>query len=325
MQTTVVGNYPKIPNRPRPARLRNAINKRDRGDLSNDELAAVEDEVTTEVIEEQIEAGVDVVTDGQARWDDDQTYVARRMAGVEIGGLQRYLDTNTYYRQPEITGAIKFKEPVLAPAWRFAQERSSQPVKAIVPGPYTLAALTADKHDGSREKLALAFAEALRGEVHALTDAGCKHIQVNDPVIVFNKDDYGTFDKAIVRLLSGVTGAETGVYTWFGDCAGILPQMQELPCDVIGLDFEAGPENWEALKSTTFQKKLGAGIVDARNTRLESAEEVTESIKRLSDAVPTERLYVNPSCGLEYLPREVAFEKLKLMVEGARRAEGVAA
>jgi len=173
--------------------------------------------------------------------------------------------------------------------------------------------------------VALAFAEALRGEVDALVEAGCKQIQVNDPVIVFNKDDYGAFHKAITKLLDGVSGAETGVYTWFGDCAGILPQMQELPCDVIGLDFEAGPGNWEALKSVTFEKKLGAGIVDARNTRLESAAEVAEAVKRLSDAVAPERLYVNPSCGLEYLPRETALEKLKVMVEGARQAEGVAA
>jgi 5-methyltetrahydropteroyltriglutamate--homocysteine methyltransferase len=251
--------------------------------------------------------------------------VARRLAGVEIGGLQRYLDTNTYYRQPEITGAIKFKKPALAPAWQFAQARSSRPVKAIVPGPYTLAALSADKHYGDREKLALALAEALRGEIEALAEAGCKHIQVNDPVIVFNKDDYGTFHKAIAKLLDGVSGAETGVYTWFGDCAGILAQMQELPCDVIGLDFEAGPGNWEAIEEVKFAKKLGAGIVDARNTRLETAAEVADAVRRLSGAVPPERIYVNPSCGLEYLPRETAFEKLKVLVEGARQAEGVAA
>src|SRR5574341_1077238 len=66
MQTTVVGNYPKIPNRPRPARLRVAINKRDRGEISNEDLSRVEAEVTVEVIGEQIEAGVDIVTDGLA-------------------------------------------------------------------------------------------------------------------------------------------------------------------------------------------------------------------------------------------------------------------
>jgi 5-methyltetrahydropteroyltriglutamate--homocysteine methyltransferase len=77
------------------------------------------------------------------------------------------------------------------------------------------------------------------------------------------------------------------------------------------------------MKHARFEKKLGLGIVDARNTRLESAEQISEAIKRVSELVPSDRLYVNPSCGLEYLPRETAFEKLKAMVEGVRRAEGV--
>jgi 5-methyltetrahydropteroyltriglutamate--homocysteine methyltransferase len=325
MQTTVVGNYPKIPNKPRPARLRNAINRRDRGEITDAELEAVRVEVTVDVIGEQIEAGIDVITDGQVRWDDDQTYVAGRMKGVEIGGLQRYLDTNTYYRQPEITGDIKFDKPVLAGDWKFAQSKSSRPVKAIVPGPYTLAALSLDKHYKSRAKLALAFAEALRGEVDALVEAGCKHVQVNDPVIVFNKDDYAIFADAITRLLGGVKGAETGVYTWFSDCAGILGAMQELPVDVIGLDFVWGKANWDALKGLKFEKKLGFGIVDGRNTRLEPARDIAEAIKRVSDHVPSERLYVNPSCGLEYVPRETAFDKLKVLAEGARLGEGVPA
>ncbi len=324
MQTTVVGNYPKIPNRPRPARLRLAINRRDRGDITSEELVAVYDEVTAEVIQEQIEAGVDIVTDGQVRWDDDQTYVTRRLQGVEIGGLQRYLDTNTYYRQPEIVGEVRWQAPALAADFTFAQGRSARPVKAILPGPYTLAALSLDKHYGSRQKLAMALAEQLRHEVDALVQAGCRHIQVNDPVIVFNKEDIGLFVQATRRLLQDVP-VETGVYTWFGDCGGILGQMLELPVDVIGLDFVWGRENWTAIKGVRFEKKLGFGIVDARNTRLETAAQVAEAVRRISGIVPPERLYVNPSCGLEYLPREVAFEKLKAMVEGARRAEGVPA
>ena len=103
MQTTVVGAYPKIPNRPKPARLRVGINKRDRGEITDEDLARVADEVTIEAIAEQIEAGVDVVTDGQIRWDDDQTYLTRKMSGVEIGGLQRYLadrNPNTDHEQP---------------------------------------------------------------------------------------------------------------------------------------------------------------------------------------------------------------------------------
>jgi 5-methyltetrahydropteroyltriglutamate--homocysteine methyltransferase len=325
MQTTVVGNYPKIPNRPRPGRYRNAINKRDRGEITNEDLARVGDEVTAEVIQEQIDAGVDIITDGQVRWDDDQTYVARNFKGVKIGGLQRYLDTNTYYRETEITGDVAFEKPTLSPDWEFAQRNSSRPVKAIVPGPYTLAAHSLDRHYNDRGKLALAFAEALRGEIDALLASGCKNIQVNDPVIVFNKGEYPLFKAAITRLLDGVNGAETGLYTWFSDCSGILGQMQELPVDVLGLDLVWGKKNWEELSAAGFQKKLGAGIVDGRGTRLESPTEVAETIERLTAIVPPERLIVNPSCGLEYLPRETAFEKLKVMVEGARQEEGVPA
>jgi len=324
METTVVGNYPKIPNRPRPARLRVAINKRDRGEITNEDLARVEDEVTVEVIGEQIEAGLDIITDGQVRWDDDQTYVARRLKGVQIGSLERYLDTNTYYRQPEITGAVSWQSPILARDYQFAAANSSKPVKAIVTGPYTLAALSLDKHYNSREKLTMALAEALRNEIQALVEAGARHIQVNDPVILRNKDDAQIVAKALTLMLDGIT-AETGVYTWFGDASGILPALLETPADVIGLDFVAGPANWDAVEAVSFTKKLGFGIVDGRNTRLDPPENVAGAIKRVSDIVSQDRLYVNPSCGLEYVPRETAFDKLRQMVEGARRAEGVPA
>ena len=79
MIITVVGNYPKIPNRPRPARLRNAIARLDRGEITREELAKVEDEVTIEVLKEQADAGIELVTDGQIRWEDEQTYLAGKL------------------------------------------------------------------------------------------------------------------------------------------------------------------------------------------------------------------------------------------------------
>jgi|FLYL01.1.fsa_nt_gi 5-methyltetrahydropteroyltriglutamate--homocysteine methyltransferase len=325
MQTTVVGNYPKIPNRPRPARLRNAINRRDRGEITNEELERVYDEVTIEVIQEQVEAGVDIITDGQVRWDDDQTYIARRLRGVEIGSLERYLDTNTYYRQPEIVGPVSWTEPILVRDFLFAREHSPRPVKAIITGPYTLAALSLDKHYNSRDKLAMALAAELRNEVQALVQAGAEYIQVNDPMAVINKDDAPLAARALSLLLDGVA-AETGVYTWFGDADGVLPALLDTPADVIGLDFVSrGGRNWEVLRATRFDKKLGLGVVDGRNTRLETPQQVAEAIKRAAELAPLERIYVNPSCGLEYVPRETAFEKLRNMVEGARLLAGASA
>ncbi len=323
MRTTAVGFYPKIPNRPRPARLRQAIARRDRGEITAEDLARIEDEVTTEVIADQLEAGLDLITDGQIRWDDEQTYIAQRLDVFEITGLIRYFDTNTYYRQPNVTGAVRWRQPILVRDYQFAAGESARPVKALITGPYTLAALSTDSHYGDRRRLVLELAEALQQEVKALTAAGAPVIQVNEPAILRHKEDVPLLQEAITRMLDGIE-AETALYTWFADADGILPQLLELPVDVIGLDFVWGPANWEALKGTSFTKRLGFGIIDARNTKMESAEEIAEQIKRISELVPPDRLDVNPSCGLEYLPREVAFEKLKRMVEGVRRAEAVA-
>jgi 5-methyltetrahydropteroyltriglutamate--homocysteine methyltransferase len=324
MKTTVVGNYPKIPNRPRPARLRRAIAQLDRGEITRDDLARVADEVTIEAIQEQVDAGIDLITDGQIRWEDDQTYIMRALKGVEIGGLIRYFDTNTYYRQPEVVAPVAWQGPILVRDYEFAVEHSAKPVKPVLTGPYTLAALSLDKHYGGVRKLALALADELRSEVRALAEAGASLIQISEPAIVLRKDDVDILCEALARLLDGID-AEIALYTWFGDLNGILPRLLDLPVDTIGLDFARGPDNWEALKGVRFDKKLGLGIVDARNTKLETLDQIDDAIRRVSEFVPPERLYVNPTAGLEYLPREAAFEKLKRMVEGARKAQGVTA
>jgi 5-methyltetrahydropteroyltriglutamate--homocysteine methyltransferase len=324
MLTTVVGSYPKIPNRPRPARLRAAIARFERGEIGQDELRQVEDEVTIEVIQEQVEAGIDIVSDGQIRWEDDQTYFARQMGGFTIDGLIRYFDTNTYYRQPIVTGAVQWREPIAVEDYRFAAAHSPRPVKALVTGPYTLAALSANEHYGSFGELVLALARELRQEVLALEKAGAPIIQVNEPAILKQKEDFPLFRQALERMMEGVT-VEAHLYTWFGDIEGLFPEILELPLSAIGLDFVMGPANYDIIRRAPFTKKLGLGIVDARNTKLETVEEIVDSIRRVSDVLPLEDSYVNPSCSLEYLPRETAQAKLARMVEGVRRAQEVLA
>jgi len=324
MLTTVVGNYPKIPDRPRPPTLRSAIARFDRGEIAADELRRVEDEVTVEVIQEQAEAGVDIITDGQIRWEDDQTYLARRMEGFSINGLIRYFDTNTYYRQPVVEGPVRWGEPVVAGDYEFAAVQSPVPVKALVTGPYTLAALSANHHYSSLRELVLALAAELRNEVLALDRAGAPIIQVNEPAILQQKEDFPLFRQALETMMDGVR-TEAHLYTWFGDVDGLYPQILELPFAAIGLDFVKGPANWGVIARQPFTKKLGLGIIDARNTRLESVDEIVSAVGRANAMLSGEMIYVNPSCGLEYVPREVAQAKLGRMVQGVRRAQEVLA
>ena len=324
MLTTVVGSYPKIPDRPHPPKLRSAIARFDRGDMAADEMRRVEDEVTVEVIQEQAEAGVDIITDGQIRWEDDQTYFARRMEGFSIDGLIRYFDTNMYYRQPVVEGPVRWRESAVAADYEFAKIQSPAPVKALVTGPYTLAALSADQHYGSLRDLTLALAVELRNEVLALEKAGAPIIQINEPAILQQKQDFPLFRQALEMMMDGVR-TEAHLYTWFGDIDGLYPQILELPFAAIGLDFVRGPANWDVIARQPFTKKLGLGIIDARNTRLESVDEIVSAVRRASALVAADMTYVNPSCGLEYVPREVAQAKLARMVQGVRQAQEVPA
>jgi 5-methyltetrahydropteroyltriglutamate--homocysteine methyltransferase len=324
MIATVVGSYPKIPNLPRPARLRNAINRHDRGQLSEEELREVLDEVTFEALQEQADAGLDLVTDGQIRWDDEQTYLTAKLDGVSINGLIRWFDSNMYYRQPIVESTVAWREPITVNDYAFAVEHSNKPVKAVLTGPYTLARLAVDQYYRSTERVASAFAEALNQEAKALEQAGATLIQFNEPAILNHKDDYGTFVNTCRHVVDGLS-AETALYMYFGDVDGIYPQILDLPFDLIGLDFCMGAHNEQVLGRSPFTKKLGLGIVDARNTRLESTEQITERIRALSHGVSPDNIHVSPSAGLEFLPREVAQEKLRRLSQAVREAEAVPA
>jgi 5-methyltetrahydropteroyltriglutamate--homocysteine methyltransferase len=317
--TTVVGNYPKIPDLPSPGKWRSAVEKRQKGQITEADLHRIEDEVTVEVIREQLDAGVDLITDGQIRWDDGQTHFARRLRGFTINGLQRYFDTNIYFREPVAEGEVAWAEPITVAEFEFARQHSPRPVKAVVTGPFTLARLSRTTHYKSPREFTLAVARALNAELRALQAAGAETIQVDEPALCQHKADFPLFADAMRVLTEGIT-AKKILATYFGDVGGVYPQILELLFDAIGLDFVAGYRNWEILKRAPFTKGLMFGILDARNTRLETVDELQTAIRRISAVVPPDRLMVAPSAGLEFLPHGVARRKLQRLVEGTRAA-----
>ena len=322
MIATAVGNYPKTPAPPGEPKLRRAIAKFERGEIDRGELERVEGEVTKDVLAEQVKAGLDLLTDGQIRWEDGQTYFARKLSGFSIDGLIRYFDTNTYYRQPVVKGKVKWKGPIGLKDYRFAQKEGERPVKPVITGPYTLARLSQNRGYHSFEELVMDLASALNQEALSLQEADPPWIQFDEPAILKHKDDFPLFERAMEILTSGLR-VKTSLYTWFGDIERLSPRFFQLPFDLFGLDLVRGQRSLKLIDEVPKGKGLGLGIVDARNTKLESERELVELIKRVSQIVPPERLHINPSCGLEYLPRERTYQKLVLMAQAVRQAEEV--
>ena len=322
MQTTVVGNYPKIGPGARAPSLRSAIQRRQLGRITDEELRAVGDEVTREVLANQAEAGVDVVTDGHIRWDDPYTSFASEIDGFTLNGLKRYFDSNTYFRQPSAERKLAWPGPISVADYRFAAENSAKPVKAVVPGPYTLAKQSSWPHYASLREVVMDLAAILNQEARALFEAGASLVQFDEPAILRNKRDLPMFKEAMANLVDGVE-SKTALYAYFGDIAGVAADFLALPFDIIGLDFVMGAGNFDLLGGFPEGKELGLGIVDARNTKLETADEIVGHIRRAGASVSLDRLHVSPSCGLEFLPRANAYGKLARMVEGVARAEEV--
>ena len=325
MDTTVVGSYPKIPDPPAPGRWRTSVERLQRGEITAADLRRVEEEVTDDVLREQAEIGIEVVTDGQIRWEDGFTYFARGLTGFTINGLQRYFDTNVYYRQPVATGEVTWRQPISVQDYTYAASHSARPVKPVVTGPFTLAVMSRDDYYRGLDRFVMALARALNQELRALAQAGASIIQVDEPGLLARRDQWPLFRRATEALWDGV-GTRRALYFYFGHVDGLYPAILDLPVDILGLDFVAGQQrNWEILRRAAFTKELGLGVLDARNTRMETPEEVAAACRRGAEIAAASALHVSPSAGLEFLPRRVARKKLETLASGVRRAKEGAA
>jgi len=319
IRTTVVGNYPRVGDTFEEQSLRRAIARFDKGEIDAAQLREAEREVTETALREQNEAGIDVVTDGQIGWYDSQSHVARGLGGVEVDGLVRYFDTNTYYRQPVVRGAIAWKQPILVDEWKFAQAHSRAPVKAVLTGPLTLASLALDKHYGKKKSLMLDLAAALGEEVGALAKAGAAHIQIDEPALTRYPAELSLAIEGLERIRPRKGSSALTLFTYFGDMAKGYRDLIGSPADLFGFDLVQGAATWSAITKHGSEKPLVLGVIDARNTKREEPEAVAKKVLGLKDAVDLKSSYLSPSNGLEFLPRDRAREKMRILTAAAKK------
>ncbi|HEY6050711.1 MAG TPA: hypothetical protein VIZ58_05630, partial [Thermoanaerobaculia bacterium] len=242
----------------------------------------------------------------------------------EINGLVRYFDTNTYYRQPVVRGAVAWKEPLLLDDWKFAQSISKAPVKAVLTGPVTLASLALDKHYPSKKALALDLATAIGEEVRVLAKGGATQIQIDEPILTGHPEDLPLVIETMERIRSQKGAAALTLFTYFGDVTTIYEDLLDAPTDLLGLDLVQGAATWPAVLKHGSSKPLVLGLIDARNTKEEDPSAVAKKVLALRGSVDLKSSYLSPSNGLEFLPRDRARRKLRIL-RAAADAVGVGA
>ncbi|MGH2754553.1 MAG: hypothetical protein ACRDLB_08975 [Actinomycetota bacterium] len=319
IETTVVGSYPKPPDEGRPFTVRKTLHAIERGDASPEDLRSAQDDLVTQIVREQEAAGIDVVTDGHARWDDIVTPFARNIANFEIGGLLRWFDNNVYYRRPIARGPVEWRGPSSIDAYRFAAGLTDRKVKAVIPGPVSFAHLSVDEHYGNHERFVLDLASVLAQEAAELEAAGAPLIQIDEPVLLGAPEDLDLAVEAVGLITSELSETGTILATYFGDAKRLGADIFNIPTDAFAFDLVSGPESIELIRATPADKAIQAGIVDSRNTRLEDGGTLQTTIEELAGIVGAERLSVAPSAGLEFLPREKARAKLERLASVAKK------
>jgi 5-methyltetrahydropteroyltriglutamate--homocysteine methyltransferase len=334
LPTSLVGSYPQpdwLIDRARLAdRFPPRVRARELWRVPPENLAEAQDDATLLAIRAQEDAGLDIITDGEIRRESYSNRFATALDGVDTDNPGTALDRSGHPNPvPRITGDIKRRHPVEADDVAFlrAHTAPNKQIKITVPGPFTMAQQAQDDHYGSREALALGYAEAVNEEVRDLFAAGADIVQLDEPYLQARAAEAAKYGVAAVnRALEGITGT-TAVHLCFGYAAIIherpsgysfLPELADCTCDQISIETAQSELDCSVL-SALDGKTIILGVLDLSAPAVESVDTIISRVRRALPYVPASRLVLAPDCGMKYLPRESAFGKLAAMSAAAVR------
>ena len=294
--------------------------------FGEDELDEAQNDAVLTAVHEQERAGIDVLTDGEIRRESYFNAFATALDGLDVDNPGLVAARNGKQTQvPRVVGPIKHTKPVQAADVAFLRAHTDRPIKVTIPGGFTMAKLALDEHYHDQEALIMAYAEAVNVEIKALKAAGADWIQIDEPYMQANPEEANKFGVAAIdRALEGIEGP-TAVHLCFGYAyvvsgkpAGYsyLPQLNDCKADAISIEAAQPGLNPEELRGLP-DKKVIFGVIDLADPEAETADIVADRLRAALGHIDAERLIAAPDCGMKYLPRGLAFNKLKALADGA--------
>jgi 5-methyltetrahydropteroyltriglutamate--homocysteine methyltransferase len=341
--TAIVGSYPKPPSvYPQSGKdlldaFGSAFAKR-REELGGAAFDALLDRAAREAIDDQNEAHIDLITDGEERRDHYVVYVISKLVGIDAKHLKTTeIRSGTVQRAlRRVVNNIEYPGPMLVDEFLFAKSRAKGIAKIGLPGPCTVADCVADEYYHDKKRLAYDYAAAIHQEIEALIKAGCRVIQFDDPVLLRYPDEAkawgldalqqcfaGLEDRAtfIVHICRGYPDkpleAQGIAYKANQDYyRDMLRWLSESKLDVVSIEGAQGNLDLSAL-SAIGPKTIMLGVLDVGDERVESVRELVARGREALRHLPKDQLILAPDCGMVQLSRESAKAKLINMAKAA--------
>ena len=308
--------------------------------LSGDELVEGTHDALRLSLDDQREAGIDIVSDGEQTRQHFVTTFIEHLSGVDFEKRETVRIRDRYDASvPTVVGAVTRDKPVFVDDARFLREQTDQPIKWALPGPMTMVDTLYDAHYKSREKLAWEFATILNQEARELQAAGVDIIQFDEPAFNVFFDEVNDWGVAVLeKAIEGLT-CETAVHVCYGygikantdwketlgaewrEYEGIFPKIQASDIDIVSLECHNSHVPMDLIELIRG-KKVMVGAIDVASSTIETPEEVASTLQRALQFVDADKLYPSTNCGMAPLPRSVARAKLGALGAGAALLRG---
>lgn len=285
-------------------------------------------------IKDQESAGIDIVSDGELRRDNDIDYFLARMPGVEITQQAKafYAD----YYEAVVSHPIPDIEPSanlplgLVGDFEFTRQFTDHPIKFSFTGPFSLSRRVRNEAYKKDDELVMAFARILNLEARALSEAGVQIIQIDEPFLAGYPDQVALAVKSFNTVFEGIDPSKTvrAVHVcygnrnarpqWEGHYDFLFPRILDAQIDQITLEFaRKGYDDLDLIRKYAKSGfSLGLGVINVKSHDVERPEDVAVRIRRALEVLPPERIMVNPDCGLRNLPSAIAIAKLRALGQG---------
>jgi len=331
LPTTVVGSYPQpewlVDRRMLGSRLPPRTRALEIWRVRPELLEQAQDDATIVAIRDMERAGIDIITDGEVRRESYSNRFATALDGMDLDNPGTALDRTGHPNPvPRVVGPIRRTRPVEKRDVEFLRANTDRPIKATLPGPFTMSQQAQDDHYHDEEALAMALAAAVNEEVRDLFAAGADVVQLDEPYLQARAEKAERFAiQAINRALEGIDG-NTALHTCFGYAHIVhnrpngypfLEQLADTKAKQISLESAQQKVDLGVLRSLG-DKTLIVGVIDLSDeSPVEDVETVVGRIKNALRFVDPERLVVAPDCGMKYLARDKAFGKLSALAQAA--------
>jgi 5-methyltetrahydropteroyltriglutamate--homocysteine methyltransferase len=330
LPTTVVGSYPQpdwLIDRDRlthlpPVRVR----AQELWRIAGPWLEEAQDDATRLAIGDMEQAGIDIITDGEIRRESYSNRFATALSGVDLDNpaTVRGRSSGTVV-VPRIVGPIRRLHPVEMRDVEFLRRHTDRTIKITLPGPFTMSRQAKNEYYKDEEELVMDYAAAVNAEVRDLKAAGADVIQLDEPWLQARPEEARRLAlPAIERALDGIAGP-TALHLCFGyayvsrdkpNAYSFLSELAGTRVDQISIEA-AQPDLDLADLDGLGGKTVIFGVVSMGDPQPETAQTVARRIRAALAHVPPERLIPAPDCGMKYLPRDIAFAKLKALADGA--------